>query len=161
MRPSRSPWFRHAGESALHERDHRGGDHPIPFRTRQLSPPSPKVLQRQAAGGQGVALMQGASAYPGPSGPFFLSSGPQSPFLRLGPKPEWAFGLLDARASVPLAPCPLPRPVECSQRLTSRVPRRLRRLLETPVPPGSRPPFLESVKRLEHLTGSLGPVFVT
>ena len=50
-------------ENALHERDHRGGDHPIPFRTRQLSPPSPKVLQRQAAGGQGVALMQGVSAY--------------------------------------------------------------------------------------------------
>ena len=54
---------RRAGESALHERDHRGGDHPIPFRTRQLSPPSPKVLQRQAAGGQGVALMQGASVF--------------------------------------------------------------------------------------------------
>ena len=63
MRPPGSPWYRHAGESALHERDHRGGDHPIPFRTRQLSPPSPKVLQRQAAGGQGAALMQGASAY--------------------------------------------------------------------------------------------------
>ena len=43
-RHAASPWFRHAGESALHERDHRGGDHPIPFRTRQLSPPSPKVL---------------------------------------------------------------------------------------------------------------------
>ena len=57
-------------ENALHERDHRGGDHPIPFRTRQLSPPSPKVLQRQAAGGQGVALMQGVSAYFGAFGPF-------------------------------------------------------------------------------------------
>ena len=66
------PGFRRAGESALHERDHRGGDHPIPFRTRQLSPPSPKVLQRQAAGGQGVALMQGASAFPGPYGPLFF-----------------------------------------------------------------------------------------
>ena len=65
-----APEIRRAGESALHERDHRGGDHPIPFRTRQLSPPSPKVLQRQAAGGQGVALMQGASAYPGLM-PFF------------------------------------------------------------------------------------------
>ena len=61
--PRVAPEVRHAGESALHERDHRGGDHPIPFRTRQLSPPSPKVLQRQAAGGQGVALMQGASAW--------------------------------------------------------------------------------------------------
>ena len=69
----RAPGFRRAGESALHERDHRGGDHPIPFRTRQLSPPSPKVLQRQAAGGQGVALMQGASAFSGPFGPFSFS----------------------------------------------------------------------------------------
>ena len=74
MRPPGSPWFRHAGESALHERDHRGGDHPIPFRTRQLSPPSPKVLQRQAAGGQGVALMQGASAYIQGLCPFFVAS---------------------------------------------------------------------------------------
>ena len=74
MRPPGSPWFRHAGESALHERDHRGGDHPIPFRTRQLSPPSPKVLQRQAAGGQGVALMQGASAYIRGLCPFFVAS---------------------------------------------------------------------------------------
>ena len=75
--------IRRAGESALHERDHRGGDHPIPFRTRQLSPPSPKVLQRQAAGGQGVALMQGASAYPGPSGPFSFW-GRKAPFLYRG-----------------------------------------------------------------------------
>ena len=74
MRPPGSPRFRHAGQSALHERDHRGGDHPIPFRTRQLSPPSPKVLQRQAAGGQGVALMQGASAYIQGLCPFFVAS---------------------------------------------------------------------------------------
>ncbi|WP_288485582.1 hypothetical protein, partial [uncultured Slackia sp.] len=33
--------------------------------------PSPKVLQRQAAGGQGVALMQGASAYIQGLCPFF------------------------------------------------------------------------------------------
>ena len=85
MRPPGSPWFRHAGESALHERDHRGGDHPIPFRTRQLSPPSPKVLQRQAAGGQGVALMQGASAFHRAFRPFFFS-GAQGPFLRFWTK---------------------------------------------------------------------------
>ncbi len=82
----RAPGFRRAGESALHERDHRGGDHPIPFRTRQLSPPSPKVLQRQAAGGQGVALMQGASAFPGPFGPFFLLGGRAAPFFVFGQK---------------------------------------------------------------------------
>ena len=46
--------------SAPRERDHRGGDHPVPSRTRQLSPPSPRVLQRKAAGGQGVALAEGA-----------------------------------------------------------------------------------------------------
>ena len=101
--PRVAPEIRRAGESALHERDHRGGDHPIPFRTRQLSPPSPKVLQRQAAGGQGVALMQGASAYPGPSGPFcvqgaerpfsFWSRGPLS---HIGGKARR--GPLDARA---------------------------------------------------------------
>ena len=31
--------------NALHERNHREGDHPVPFRTRQLSPSSPKVLR--------------------------------------------------------------------------------------------------------------------
>ena len=94
MRPPGSPWFRHAGESALHERDHRGGDHPIPFRTRQLSPPSPKVLQRQAAGGQGVALMQGASAFPGPLGPFLFGDR-GVPFLYQG---KACYNLLNARS---------------------------------------------------------------
>ena len=62
--PARAPRTAHSCRgSASRERNHGVGDHPIPFRTRQLSPPSPKVLQRQAAGGQGVALMQGASAY--------------------------------------------------------------------------------------------------
>lgn len=49
--------------SAPRERDHRGGDHPVPSRTRQLSPPSPRVLQRKAAGGQGVAFAEGAFLY--------------------------------------------------------------------------------------------------
>ena len=31
--------------SIPHGRDHGGGDHPVPFRTRQLSPPSPRVLR--------------------------------------------------------------------------------------------------------------------
>ena len=82
----RVPGFRRAGESALHERDHRGGDHPIPFRTRQLSPPSPKVLQRQAAGGQGVALMQGASAYIQGLSALFLLGGRRVPFFVFGQK---------------------------------------------------------------------------
>lgn len=71
MRPPGSPrrrgsWqapYREPRGSAPRERDHRGGDHPVPSRTRQLSPPSPRVLQREAAGGQGVALAEGAFLY--------------------------------------------------------------------------------------------------
>lgn len=61
--PDRGSWQARILEprgSAPRERDHRGGDHPVPSRTRQLSPPSPRVLQREAAGGQGVALAEGA-----------------------------------------------------------------------------------------------------
>lgn len=67
MRPPGSPrrgdlagFIERPRGSAPRERDHRGGDHPVPSRTRQLSPPSPRVLQREAAGGQGVALAEGA-----------------------------------------------------------------------------------------------------
>ena len=71
MRPPGSPRRRGSWQarileprgSAPRERDHRGGDHPVPSRTRQLSPPSPRVLQREAAGGQGVALAEGAFLY--------------------------------------------------------------------------------------------------
>ena len=62
-RPGQGTWQARISEprgSAPRERDHRGGDHPVPSRTRQLSPPSPRVLQREAAGGQGVALAEGA-----------------------------------------------------------------------------------------------------
>lgn len=59
---TRAPDGRHtvARGSASRERNHRAGDHPIPFRTRQLSPTSPKVLRREAAGGQVVPLAGGA-----------------------------------------------------------------------------------------------------
>lgn len=74
--------------SAPRERDHRGGDHPVPSRTRQLSPPSPRVLQRQAAGGQGVALAEGAFLFARerprrPAGPAGGSSPPRA-LLRYG-----------------------------------------------------------------------------
>ena len=65
-RPGQGTWQARILEprgSAPRERDHRGGDHPVPSRTRQLSPPSPRVLQREAAGGQGVALAEGAFLY--------------------------------------------------------------------------------------------------
>ena len=52
MRPPGSPRRGGSGRlniqprgSAPRERDHGGGDHPVPFRTRQLSPPSPRVLR--------------------------------------------------------------------------------------------------------------------
>lgn len=102
--------------SAPRERDHRGGDHPVPSRTRQLSPPSPRVLQRKAAGGQGVALAEGAFLYaPGearrgccPCGPFLRSAKvAESPAaLRALPVPFCAAGSLAGRAyswTAPLA----------------------------------------------------------
>lgn len=52
--------------NAPRERDHGGRDHPVPFRTRQLSLPSPKVLRVQPVGGQDVALAEGVSAPRGP-----------------------------------------------------------------------------------------------
>ena len=73
--------------NAPRERDHGGRDHPVPFRTRQLSLPSPKVLRGQPVGGQDVALAQGVSVSAerpeGPpilariGGPFPLRRGPQ------------------------------------------------------------------------------------
>ena len=80
--------------SAPRERDHRGGDHPVPSRTRQLSPPSPRVLQREAAGGQGVALAEGAFLY----APREARGGtaPCGPFARLA-----AIWLYDAGGVVP------------------------------------------------------------
>ena len=73
--------------SASRERNHGVGDHPIPFRTRQLSPTSPKVLRRQAAGGQVVPLAGGA----------FLCSG----------RPDGTAGPADAAAPAGARPCPL------------------------------------------------------
>ncbi len=81
--PVRGSWQARIPEprgSAPRERDHRGGDHPVPSRTRQLSPPSPRVLQREAAGGQGVAFAEGAflmRAARGPRGRFPLRASPR------------------------------------------------------------------------------------
>ena len=86
-RPGRGPGQARIHEprgSAPRERDHRGGDHPVPSRTRQLSPPSPRVLQRKAAGGQGVALAEGAFLFARerpwrPAGPAGGSGPPAGP----------------------------------------------------------------------------------
>ena len=124
MRPPGSPrtgdlagFIERPRGSAPRERDHRGGDHPVPSRTRQLSPPSPRVLQREAAGGQGVALAEGAFLYaPGeargggccPCGPFLRSAKvAESPAaLRALPVSFCAAGSLAGRAyswTAPLA----------------------------------------------------------
>lgn len=87
MRPPGRPGSPGRAGGALRERGHGGGDRPIPSRTRQLSPPSPKVLRSQSAGGRDAALAQGASAPiggraragEGPQGPFRLSRGPCGP----------------------------------------------------------------------------------
>ena len=84
-RPGQGTWQARILEprgSAPRERDHRGGDHPVPSRTRQLSPPSPRVLQREAAGGQGVALAEGAFLYA--PGEARRGGSPCGPFLRYG-----------------------------------------------------------------------------
>ena len=54
--------LRVARTGALDERGHGGGDHPVPFRTRQLSPPSPDVLRGKPVGGRAAALAQRARA---------------------------------------------------------------------------------------------------
>ena len=94
-RPGQGTWQARILEprgSAPRERDHRGGDHPVPSRTRQLSPPSPRVLQREAAGGQGVALAEGAFLY----APF----GRRPPTGRRSPLPGRARGCAPAEAGV-------------------------------------------------------------
>ena len=86
--PDRGSWqapYHEPRGSAPRERDHRGGDHPVPSRTRQLSPPSPRVLQRKAAGGQGVALAEGAFLHaPGEARRGIAPAG----FSRFGPGPR-------------------------------------------------------------------------
>lgn len=76
--------LRVARTGALDERGHGGGDHPVPFRTRQLSPPSPDVLRGKPVGGRAAALAQRARAMrPGaPKAPPY--AGPFSFPFRIG-----------------------------------------------------------------------------
>ena len=105
--PDRGSWQARISEprgSAPRERDHRGGDHPVPSRTRQLSPPSPRVLQREAAGGQGVALAEGAflSAPRRPAG----EVPPAGLFCAMGFFLAW-WGFLFLRPRAPAAGLPV------------------------------------------------------
>ena len=71
------------------ERDHREGDHPTPFRTRQLSPSSPKVLrwspwEDRASCSQGAfPCPRPACAPQPPAAPPSLSGGCSSMAFRL------------------------------------------------------------------------------
>ena len=105
MRPPGRPGSPGRAGGALRERGHGGGDRPIPSRTRQLSPPSPKVLRIRSAGGRDAALAQGASAPiggraragEGPQGPFRASRGAsRPPFLfYVESQPAQAFCMLE------------------------------------------------------------------
>ena len=97
--PARAPRTAHSCRgSASRERNHGVGDHPIPFRTRQLSPTSPKVLRRQAAGGQVVPLAGGAFLRSGRPGG---TAGPADAAAPTGARPRPLFG---ARRGGRLAP---------------------------------------------------------
>lgn len=81
------PWRDEKSHGSIpHGRDHGGGDHPAPFRTRQLSPPSPRVLRREAAGGQDVAPMEDAFLSQGrPTGGPAAFAGPRGRSRPRGP----------------------------------------------------------------------------
>ena len=129
MRPPGRPGSPGRAGGALRERGHGGGDRPIPSRTRQLSPPSPKVLRIRSAGGRDAALAQGASAPiggraragEGPQGPFRASRGPCGPlsFFRGGSAlfPSSAMrlairGVAPERVLYIVAPCEISMPEE-------------------------------------------------
>ena len=105
--------LRVARTGALDERGHGGGDHPVPFRTRQLSPPSPDVLRGKPVGGRAAALAQRARtrapAHRGPRHargpsryPAGLPSGPRFRHIE-GPASRGAFlvPVSDRRSSLP------------------------------------------------------------
>ena len=63
MRAPRVPGSGVRARAPLHERDHRGGDHLDPIPNSAVKPAFAKVACARLREGQGVALMQGASAY--------------------------------------------------------------------------------------------------
>ena len=119
--------------SASRERNHGVGDHPIPFRTRQLSPTSPKVLRRQAAGGQVVPLAGGA-------------------FLRSG-RPDGTAGPADAAAPTGAGYCPASGPRRGRARRAQRR-GKAGRLSETS-PTSSGEPVRQNDFNFGHPTGCL------
>ena len=76
--------------SIPHGRDHGGGDHPVPFRTRQLSPPSPRVLRispwegRESRPWGMLRVLRGGSLATHPAGLCSPSYKPSGAFSVLG-----------------------------------------------------------------------------
>ena len=98
-----------------------GEAHPVPFRTRKLSPRAPMVLRSQSVGEQDVADQQGAFSRRGPSGPFLYMMPNRTNFthwLRRGQVPCECLGepcwrrvlrsLGGALGRLPCAPRPSP-----------------------------------------------------
>ena len=124
--------LRVARTGALDERGHGGGDHPVPFRTRQLSPPSPDVLRGKPVGGRAAALAQraramrpGAPKAPPCAGPSSFPAGlPSGPCFRHieGPAPCGAFlvPVSDRRFSFALPPLPMQDSIGSTQDLEQR-----------------------------------------
>ena len=119
--------LRVARTGALDERGHGGGDHPVPFRTRQLSPPSPDVLRGKPVGGRAAALAQRARtrapAHRRPRharGPLLFSA---RAFRRIGgPAPRGAFLVPspDRRFSSAFPPLPMQDSIGSTQDLEQR-----------------------------------------
>ena len=61
-----------------------GEVHPVPFRTRKLSPLAPMVLRSKSVGEQDVADQRGAFAVSAASAAKAPSGDPEGAFLRLG-----------------------------------------------------------------------------
>lgn len=119
--------LRVARTGALDERGHGGGDHPVPFRTRQLSPPSPDVLRGKPVGGRAAALAQRARtrapAHRRPRharGPLLFSA---RAFRRtVGPAPRGAFCIpvSDRRFFSAFPPLPMQDSIGSTQDLEQR-----------------------------------------
>lgn len=119
--------LRVARTGALDERGHGGGDHPVPFRTRQLSPPSPDVLRGKPVGGRAAALAQRARtrapAHRRPRHARGLSLSPARAFRHIeGPAPCGAFcvPVSDRRFSFALPPLPMQDSIGSTQDLEQR-----------------------------------------
>ena len=86
------------------------GSHPIPSRTRKLSPPAPMVLQGRPCGRVGRCQIYGPEVLCGTSGSIFLKGG--------SPRDSAFFHWF----STPRPPAPLPNPSRIRQRGQSSAP---------------------------------------